>query len=134
MDVNLKVLENPGYDDKSLRFDVDAGKFIDRNGNPVDRRGIDAIANEKRSRTSGIKGDGQGTGIRDAQRDTAVRPDGRTIAGSKSVARAAILRALLRESGGEGQGARGRDGILARLAKLASDRSQAVDGLFQSRF
>ena len=105
MDVNLKVLENPGYDDSLISFDASTERFRDSGGEAISRADINALS-------------------------AATNLGARAHAGGKTIARAAILRALLRESSGESQGARGRDGILARLAKLASDRSQATDGLF----
>ena len=103
IDLNLKVQENVGHDDGLVNFDPSTARFRGPGGEELSRSEIGAMA----------------TG---AHR--------RTLTGGKTLARTAVLRALVREEGGRGEGARGRDGLLARLAKLANDSPQAVRGLF----
>lgn len=107
VDVNLQALENAGYGDSVVSFDPGTGQFRDSGGEELSRAGLEAVASSGLGRT--------------------------TLAGGRTLARGAILRALLREEGREGQGSRGRNGLLAGLAKLGSDASAAVGGVFYSR-
>jgi hypothetical protein len=108
VDLNLKTLENAGLSD-AITFDPTSGQFLDSEGQPIDRAGIDAVAVE-------------------------ARLGERARAGGRTLARSAVLRALLREEGGGAQGAdRGRDGLLARLARLGDDTPEATRRLFYSR-
>jgi hypothetical protein len=104
VDLNLATLKNAGQDD--IQFDLATGNYTDANGDPVGRDGIGARV---------AAGAGRGA-----------------IAGSKTLARGAVLRALVREEGAALEGPDGRrDGLLARLAGIADDPSTA--GLFYSR-
>lgn len=114
VDLNLKALDNAFPSAKKIDFDAAAGQFRNADtGGPVERL---ALAERVRARRSdGASGASMGE------------------AGGRTLARGAVLRALLREesagSGGEGR----RDGLLARLARLGSDSPQAVDALFSQR-
>ena len=110
IDVSLSALENAMPSSRKLDFDVNTGQFINaENGRPVQRVSVDRSVD--RSWASGMAAGAN--------------------AGRKTIARAAIWRSLLRESGSESVGRDGRrDGLLARLAKLAADRPQAVEHLF----
>ncbi len=108
VEVNLKALENAGYGDSVISFDPGAGRFRDSGGEFLSRADIDALAKE-----AGLGRRGQ--------------------AGGSTLARGAVLRALLREEGREGAGGRGRDGLLARLAGLGGDAAAAAQGIFYSR-
>ena len=107
IDLNLKALENAGLDDTSISFDPASGQFRDSNGKALGRDGIDA----------GVEA-GLGRGA---------------LAGGSTIARGAVWRALLREAGAEGQAGGRRDGLLARLARLAGDHGEATQGVFYSR-
>jgi hypothetical protein len=107
IDVNLKVAENAGLDE--ITFDPTDGSFRDSEGGDLGREGIQAIA----------VGAGYG------------RAAG---AGPNTLARSAILRALLREEGGSGKGeVRGRDGLLARLVSVSAAHDEATKRVFYSR-
>lgn len=56
--------------------------------------------------------------------------DARAGTGGRTLTRAAIWRSFLREEGRGSQGERGRDGLLADLARLADDRPSTVTALF----
>jgi len=104
VDVNLAALKNAGQDD--IRFDPATGNYTDANGDPVGRDGFGARVEA-----------GAGRGA---------------LAGSKTLARGAVLRALVRQEGAGLEGADGRrDGLLARLAGIADDPSTA--SIFYSR-
>jgi len=104
VDLNLKALENAGLDDSSISFDPASGVFKDSTGAAVSRADINTL---------GAAGFGR-----------------RAHASGRTIARGAVLRALLREEGGQGAGGRRRDGLLAGLARLGSDAPQAVARLF----
>lgn len=104
IDLNLKSLDNAGYGDESIRFDLDAGVYRDSGGQELSRADIDALA------ASGL---GRGAN-----------------AGGRTLARGAVLRAVLREGGRDGAAAGRRNGLLAAVAKLRNDAPQAVEGLF----
>ena len=104
IDLNLKSLDNAGYGDESIRFDLDAGVYRDSGGQELSRADIDALA------ASGL---GRGAN-----------------AGGRTLARGAVLRAVLREGGRDGAAAGRRNGLLAAVAKLRNDATQAVEGLF----
>ena len=108
IDVNLKGLENAGLDDTVISFDLAAGEFRDANGATISRADIGVLA--AATDAGWIRG-----------------------AGGRTLARAAVLRALLREARGEGAAGGRRDGVLARLARLGSDPGSPVGGLFYSR-
>lgn len=108
IDLNLKALENATDASDRLTFDSATGIFRDGTGEAVQ------IARGTRE-TSGLGGYPRAA---------------RALAGSRTLARAAVWNSLLREGGGEGQGAGRRDGLLARFARLADDRPQALEGLF----
>ncbi|WP_395701228.1 PLxRFG domain-containing protein [Aquabacterium sp.] len=108
VELNLQALDNAGYGDSVISFDPGAGRFRDSGGEFLSRADIDALAKE-----AGLGRRGQ--------------------AGGTTLARGAVLRALLREEGREGAAGRGRDGLLARLAGLGGDAAQATQGIFYSR-
>lgn len=108
IDVNLKVAENAGLDE--ITFDPTDGSFRDSEGGDLGREGIQALA------------EGADYG----------RAAG---AGASTLARGAVLRALLREGGeavGRGDG-RGRDGLLARLVSVSAAHEKATHKVFYSR-
>lgn len=107
IDVNLKVAENAGLDE--ITFDPTDGSFRDSEGGDLGREGIQALA----------MGAGYG------------RAAG---AGPDTLARGAVLRALLREEGGAGEGeVGGRDGLLARLVSVSATHDEATKRVFYSR-
>lgn len=109
IDLNLKALDNATNASDRLTFDPATGRFRDGTGAEVQiARGASA-------------GGRMGGYPRVA----------RALAGSRTLARAAVWRALLREGGREGEAGGRRDGLLARLARLANDRPQALAGLFK---
>ena len=129
IDLNLNALENAGVNDASLTFDAASGTFLDAAGNPVSREGIAAVAAKIRARDDA--GQHTGDGVQPVQGDAGVRSAGGALVGGKTLARAAVYRALLREASGAGGGADGRrDGILARVASLASNSPPTVARLF----
>ena len=101
--MNLKVQENSKHDTSLVSFDPGTGRFKGGSGEELSRADIGSLAEST---------------------------DRGTLTGGKTLARTAVLRALVREEGGRGEGAGGRDGLLARIAKLANDSPQAVKGLF----
>lgn len=106
IDVNLKALENAGIDE--ITFDADAGQFLDSDQSPLDRSGIEALARAGYGRVA--------------------------LAGGSTIARGAVLRALLRREGEGLQGTDGRRlGLLEQLAKLGSDTPAPVADIFYSR-
>lgn len=107
VEVNLKAMENAGYDDTVISFDPGTGRFRDSGGQELSRAGIEALASADLGRGAD--------------------------AGGATLARAAVFRALLREEGGAGPAGGRRDGLLARLAGLADDSPQAVKGILYSR-
>lgn len=113
MEVSVAALDNAMPSARTLDFDANAGRFSDRSrgGRHVPRRAVDAA------------------GRRAAQAGKTAR----AVAGSRTLARGAVLRALLREESREGEAGGRRDGVLARLARLGSDASQEVKGIFYAR-
>lgn len=114
IDLNLKALDNAFPTSKNLDFDVDTGQFLDVSGGGrriVSRGAVDRAGNAAGARRAA---------------DVAV-------AGSRTLARGAVLRSLLRDEGGTSQGTGQRDGLLARLAGLAGNFGEATKGLFYSR-
>lgn len=128
IDLNLKALENAGLDDSSIRFDPGTGNFLDSADQPIDRNGIDAVAASMRSRddASGHSG----VRVQSVAGDAAIRSTAGALAGGRTLARGAVLRALLREEGAGSEAGGRRDGLLARLARLGSDAPQALKWLF----
>lgn len=105
IDLNLRTLENLGHDDRTLRFDATTGRFLDAAGQEVARAGM-------------------------AQRVEASHASAANT-GSRTSARAAVWRALLREAGRGDGGADGRPaGLLADLASLAQRSPEVVRALF----
>jgi hypothetical protein len=103
--LNLGTLENAGLDDSSIRFDTGSDQFLDSEGNALSRADLGLLAKE--TDLGRVRG-----------------------AGGRTLARRAVLRALLREASGAGEAGGGRNGVLARLAGLGSDAPQAVRALF----
>ena len=118
VDVSLRSLENAFPDATKIDFDVHTGKFRDaetgRFVTPADLVG---------GRQHG--GDPSGPGVR-ADREAA-------SAGGRTVARAAVLRALLRETGREGEAGRGRVGLLENLVQSVASHPDATRGIFYDR-
>ncbi len=107
IDVNLKFAENAGVD--AITFDPTDGKFRDSEGGDLGRAGIEALA----------VGAGYGRAVG---------------AGADTLARGAVLRALLREESGTGKGqVGGRDGLLARLVSVSAAHDEATKRVFYSR-
>lgn len=107
IDVNLKFAENAGVD--AITFDPTDGKFRDSEGGDLGRAGIEALA----------VGAGYGRAMG---------------AGADTLARGAVLRALLREEGGPGKSqVRGRDGLLARIVSVSAAHDEATKRVFYSR-
>lgn len=131
IDLNVKALENAGYDDDGISFNLETGSFLDSAGQLIDREGVAQYA--------GLVQQGDDARRRDESRfrakagDTAVRPGGRALAGGRTLARGAVLRALLREESREGATGGRRDGLLARLAEFAGNAGPAAESLFYSR-
>lgn len=107
IDVDLKALDNASYDDAIFSFDLSTGRFRYPDGTEVSSADVEAVASGGAS--------------------------SRALAGRRTLARAAVWRALLREEGSNGQGERGRDGLLADLAGLANDRPSAVTAHFSRK-
>ena len=107
IDLNLKALDNAFHDAKKIEFDVNSGQFVNAESHrPIGREALGRRIDQLRSRGAGPLADAFG--------------------GGKTIARGAVWRALLREAGGAGEGgALGRDGLLARLARLGSDPATA---------
>ena len=114
IDLNVKALDNALPTSKNLDFDVNTGQFLDVSdgGRRVVSRGAADRAGD-RAAASGAA-------------DSAV-------AGRRTLERGAVLRALLRDEGGTGKPDGQRDGLLARLAGLASNAPEATRGIFYSR-
>jgi len=108
IEVNLAALHNAGIDDSSISFDIPNGQFLDSAGQPISRAGIDAL--------------GSSTDL-----------GSRALAAGRTIARGAVLRALLREEGAASEGQGRRDGLLARLAGLAGHAGEATAGIFYAR-
>lgn len=112
VDLNLKLLENDYPESKRYTFDATTGRFSDtESGESFDRNTLrQAVA-----RNRGVAGSGS-----DQAR-----------AGGDTIARGAVLRALLREESGSVEGADGRrDGLLARLVRQQAVHADATRGLF----
>jgi hypothetical protein len=107
IDLNLAAQDNAG--NTEITFDSKHGQFHDSSGQVIDRAGIDLLAQ------AGLLGDGNG-------------------AGGRTTARAAVLRALLRDASSEAQVGDGqRVGVLARLAGDLRDGRAGTRGIFYSR-
>lgn len=106
IDVNLGALENAGAD--FITFDPASGQFLDSEGKPLSR---------------------------DVLKDLAGLPAAiRARAGHSTLARGAILRALLREeSAGAGSSDGRSDGLLARLVRLGAVQNGPASNIFYSR-
>ena len=104
VEVNLAALQNAGLDE--IQFAPATGEYIDSEGQPVGRDGIEAWA-------------GAGYG-RNA------------LAGGRTLARGAVLRAALGERNGVAQ-ASAPEALLSRLAGLASHAGAATRGILYSR-
>jgi predicted GNAT family acetyltransferase len=107
IEVNIKALENAGYDDSLISFDASTGSFRDSGGQELSRADIDSLSKATDLGSAGL-------------------------AGGRTLARGSVLRALLREESAGAQGQDGqRDGLLARAARLRSDSPEATRELFQ---
>ena len=115
VDLNLRALENEFPAARNLTFDVSTGQFTNRttgvSGGAVSQELLRGLADGA--------GGGAGAGL--------------ATGGGKTLARGAVLNALLREPGGAGAAGGQRDGLLARLAGLADDQRAALAGTFYSR-
>lgn len=108
IDHNLAVQDNAGYG-SLVKFDPATNEFTDASGRSRDAGGLAAIA-----RT--------------------VRESSGAAVGRRTLARAAVLRSLVREQSGSVQGADGqRGGLLARLAELGNSGAPNLDRIFYSR-
>lgn len=107
IDAALKAQQNAGYGDGTVSFDTAAGVYRLPDGQEIGRDRIGDLVDRR-----------AGRGAR---------------AGGKTLARAAVWRALLREPSGQTGSRDGRpDGLLARIASLAADSPQAVSRLFSA--
>jgi len=108
IDVNLKNLEND-INESGLSFRPSDGAFLDASGQIVARDRV-VVPARQRGRAE-------------------------SKAGSTTLARGLILRALLREQGQEvgGTAQRGRYGVLDELVRLGQLHPQATQGIFYSR-
>lgn len=114
IDVNLKALDNAFPGASSVVFDLTTGEYVNaETGRPIDR-----LALRKRIRQ-----------VRSVPNSSASV----ARAGRRTIERASVWRALLREEGREGSGSGRRDGLLARLAGLMRDHGTALEKLFYSR-
>lgn len=105
VDLAVRKMENDFPESKNLIYDPATGEFSN-------------AATGKRHSPASLAG-----GMADARADRGV---GRTaLAGGRTAARAAVWRALLREEGSASGGQGQRDGLLARLARVASDLADA---------
>lgn len=107
IDLNLAVLDNGGLAD-AITFDPTNGQFLDSEGAPLSRADIEILT----------KATDLGREVR---------------AGSTTLARASVLRALLREESRGGEAGGRRDGLLAKLAALAAEHPAATKGIFYAR-
>ncbi len=106
IELNLEALQNAGLDE--ITFDPATGRYADSNGDEVGRDGIGAWVDAGYGRAA--------------------------LAGSNTLARGAVLRALVREEGAGLAGEDGgRDGLLARLVRLAGQSVGSTRDLFYSR-
>ena len=128
VDLNVNALENAGYDDSSVRFDLATGVFRDSSGSTVDRGAIDVIASAMRAPDD--EGADRQLRVQSPQRGARVRADVQTLAGGRTIARGAVWRSLLREEGRESPTGGGRSSLLARLARIGSDAGSPLSGLF----
>lgn len=119
IEVNLSAIENAFPSSKLIDFDADTGQFTRLDTQrPVSREAIGAAVERERSRVSGVDRKGSAA----------------ALAGGRTVARNALLRALLREEGGGVEGEDGgRDGLLARLVRHSAVHAEALRGIFYSR-
>lgn len=115
VDLNLAALENALPSARQLSFDVRSGKFTN------DATGVSggSPTEELLHGLTDSRGSGGSAGL--------------ALAGRRTLARGAVLRALVRETGREGAAGRGRDGLLARIAGLGDDAREAARGIFYSR-
>lgn len=113
VDVNLAALKNAVPDADLLVYDATARRFTNT------RTGVSRGAADEELLA----------GLHDGRR--AVAGTGLETAGRRTLARGAVLRALVREEGREGAAGGRRDGLLARLAGIGDDPGAA--GLFYSR-
>lgn len=112
--LNVAAMDNAFPAAKKVDFDVAAGQFRNAvTGRTLDRDRLGRRLFRLRSEGAAAPGAAQ--------------------AGGRTVARAAVWRALLREGSGEGQGSGGRDGLLARLAASSGASAASLKGLFSRR-
>ncbi len=112
VDLNLRLLENDYPEAKRYTFDAATGRFSDtESGESFDRNTLrEAVAGNRSVAGSG---------------------SGQALAGGNTIARAVVLRSLLREASSEGQSRDGgRDDLLARLVRLSAVHPDATSGLF----
>lgn len=133
IDLNLRSLDNQYPSSKNLAFDPDTGTFTDersaaaRQAVPGSRLAGSAAVQSVEQSQSGLAQSGVG-----ARREGSHASQ--SLTGRRTAARGAVLRALVREEGGRGEGADGgRADLLARIVRLAADHPQAVRGIFYSR-
>jgi hypothetical protein len=112
--LNVQALDNAFPAAKKVDFDVATGQFRNADtGLPIDRDRLGRRLFRLRSEGAAAPGAAQ--------------------AGGRTVARAAVWRALLREEGSEGEGGGGRDGLLARLAASSGAGAASLKDLFSRR-
>lgn len=114
IDVNLGALDNAFPGASAVGFDLSTGKYVNAaTGKPLDRLALAQRIREVRS-------------VPNSSASVA-------RAGSRTVERGAVFRALLRDEGGSGGSGGGRDGLLARLAELGADARAPIRKIFYSR-
>lgn len=109
--LNVQAVDNAFPAAKNLDFDADAGQF--RNATTGEFVSRDAVGRRV-----------------DQLRSAGAGPAAAAAAGGRTVARAAVWRALLRGEGGGSEGGGRRDGLLARLARQGRAHRDALKGLF----
>jgi hypothetical protein len=124
--LNLQAVQNAFPALEKIDFDADTGEFRNvESGRVITRSGLERVVADRRA---GVAQRLAGTGVAgnagvQSALDTAA-------AGGRTVARAAVLRSLAREASSAGAGAGRRDGVLARLARLAGQNRPSLKGLF----
>lgn len=110
--LNVKAVENAFPAVKKIDFDVNTGHFLNtESGRRISREGLKRRA--------------------DQLRDEADPALGAAAAGGTTLARAAWLRAVLREARGTGEAGGGRDGVLDQLVAVAGRSRHAAAGIFR---
>ena len=113
--LNVEAVDNQLPAAKNLSFDVESGQFTNT------ATGVSGGAVSQELLSGLVDGAGEGGS------------GGLAAGGGRTLARTAVLRALLRQEGREGAAGGQRDGLLARLAGLADDHPASVAGTLYSR-